>query len=286
MYLKRCFVLSLIGLSVSLVGCSSGLTPKQAVKDAFNAYDADARRKAVTYLSSADWGGEPPYLKIYRLMLTDEDPTVRASALRAIARHGLPSDVPGVLPNTTHNEKLVRWEATRALQRIHHPAAAEVLIKILSEEESADVRSAAANALAQYPQTRVFHALLGALKDEDFAVIKESASSLAILTGQDFGRDGTRWLEWSKQAENLFADKQIYYYPEYVKEPGFVDSVQFWKPKGLTYTGPKQPRGIGELDIEPSPAEPQATPSPTEPQPTPPSENQPESPTPQPQPQP
>jgi len=71
--------------------------PSDVARDAFDVYDADKRRRAINQLSTADWGGEPPYLKTYRLLLDDPDATVRAAAVSALGRHGTVNDVPRLI---------------------------------------------------------------------------------------------------------------------------------------------------------------------------------------------
>ena len=222
-------------------------SPLEVANDAFNPYDPDQRRRAINLLSNASWGGAEPYMKVYRLMLTpgsaDEDSTVRAAALRALGRHGTAEDVKLVTPWLISSEpRFVRFEAATALQRLHAPTAIEPLINALRSDEAADVRASAANALAQYPEPRVFQALVGALHDEDFAVVTESVASLELLTGRKFGEDGAQWLAWSEQTQNLFAHGSVYYYPQYVKPPSFLDTLQFWKE--AEKVEPRQPTGL------------------------------------------
>ncbi|MDH3585082.1 MAG: hypothetical protein OER86_12790, partial [Phycisphaerae bacterium] len=59
-------------------------TPAQVARDLFNMHDADRRRRAINLLSTAPFGGEPPYVKAYRELVTDPDRTVRAACLRAL----------------------------------------------------------------------------------------------------------------------------------------------------------------------------------------------------------
>ena len=226
-------------------------TPSEAARDAFNPYDADQRRKAINLLSNAPFGGEEPYLKAYRLMLTpgmaDEDPTVRAAALRALGRHGLPEDVKLIIPYLSPQQpKFVRLEAATALQRLHAGQAIDPLIASLRDDEAAEVRIAAADALAQYPDPRVFQALVGALHDTDYAVVTQAVHSLELLTGRKFGEDGAQWLAWADQTDQLFAESGEYYYPQYIKPPSLLDRMQFWKkPKKVE---PRQPKGLTSGD--------------------------------------
>jgi hypothetical protein len=217
-------------------------SPSKVARDAFNVYDPDTRRRAVNLLSTADWGDEAPYLRTYRLLIDDPDPTVRAACLSALARHGEVEDVTLILPNLQHDDPLVRWEAAKALQRLHREDAVDPLIRRLVNDESVDVRMAAANALAQYHHRRVFDALIGALNDENYGVVREAQRSLATMTGQELGDRGSAWLSWAETTNNLFADAQPYHYPQFVRPPGVLDKMQFWK--GPPTVEPKAPRGL------------------------------------------
>jgi hypothetical protein len=215
-------------------------SPGDVARDAFNVYDPDKRRRSINQLSNAPWGGEAPYLRTYRLLVNDPDPTVRAASLRAIGNHGGTEDVPAITSYLTDKTSFVRWEAAMALQRIHHASAIDPLIKTLREDDDSDVRVAVANALAQYPDSRVFQALVGALNDDDFAVQQEAHKSLSLLTAQDFGIDGAAWLAWGNGAKDLFAQQQTYYYPQFDRPPTFLETMQFWK--GRKQIIPTEPR--------------------------------------------
>ncbi|MBI1369356.1 MAG: hypothetical protein GC162_11975 [Planctomycetes bacterium] len=231
-------------------GIFAGLMPPKpadVARDAFNVTDPDKRRRSVNLLSNAPFGGEAPYLKTYRLLVDDPDPTVRAACLRALGKHGQISDVPAILPYLKDKTSFVRWEAAKALQRLHSPDAVDPLLTTLHEDDDPDVRTAAANALGQYPEPRVFAALIGALQDEDFTVVTEVVHSLEVLTGQDYGEDGAQWLSWSQhQDKHLFAGQEAYYYPQFVRPPTIWDKIKFWKSRKVVV--PTQPTGIEQAN--------------------------------------
>ena len=248
-----------------LAGCTSGggesdnifadflpPTPSETARQAFNVYDADKRRQSLNLLSNAPWGGEAPYLRTYRLLVNDPDPTVRAAALRALGRHGGIEDLPAIQPYLSDRTAFVRWEAAMAMQRLHHPTSIDPLIKAVRDDEDADVRQAAANALAQYPEPKVFQALVGALNDDDFGVVEEAEHSLQTLTGQELGQDGAAWLAWAENRQDLFAQQQTYFYPQFEKPLTFGDRVKFWKQRKDIV--PREPRDteVAVDTIEPS----------------------------------
>lgn len=227
-------------------------TPTEAAVGMFNVYDADVRRRSIGLIASSDFGGEPPYLRGYRLLIDDPDPTVRAACINALGRHGETADVSIILPYLADRNELVRWQAAIALQRLHRPDAVSALIAVLSEDTSTDVRMAAANALGQYPERRVFDALVGALSDTDYGVIREANQSLQTLTGESFEDRGSVWLTWAEEQENLFANQQPYYFPQYQPNPGIMDRLMFRDAKRPEQ---QQPRGIeplGPADNQPA----------------------------------
>jgi HEAT repeat protein len=230
-------------------------TPAQAARDAFNIYDPDTRRRAVQFLAAAPFGGEDAYVRTYRLLIDDADPTVRAACANALGLHGAPEDAALLIPLLSDRVSFVRWEAAQALQRIHNPAAIDPLLRVLRnpDEEDPDVRMAVATALGQYPTPAVFDALLGVLNDRDFAVVKAASQSLATLTGQDLGYDGYDWIDWAKNHRtDLFAHQQPYTYLPYVKPPTFIQKMKFWKDRPVAQ--PQAPAGLEAAAAQPNAA--------------------------------
>lgn len=247
----------LITLTAVLAGCNGGglnnpfenvaesifpPSPSEVARDAFNIYSPDRRRRAVNLLATAPWGGEEAYLRTYRLLVDDPDPTVRAACLRALARHGQPEDVTIITPYLRDQTSFVRWEAANALERLHHPHAIDRLLPVLRDDEDRDVRMAAARALGQYPERRVFEALVGALTDREYAVVRQAQRSLRLLTGEDLGDRASAWLEWSDAQDDLFANQRPYHYREFIRRPGMLDYLQVWRVHPTAE--PRQPAGL------------------------------------------
>jgi len=227
--------------------------PGQVAREAFNLYDADKRRRAVNLLSAAKFGGEEPYVQMYRKLLFDQDATVRAACVKALGLHGEPSDVPEMLPLLVDNAPFVRWETAKALQRLHHPDAVGPLMDAAAKDEDGDVRMSAAYALGQYPQTPVFNVLVGALTDTDFGVRVSAARSLHLLTGQDLGSDGAAWIRWSRDnPKTLFSQQMAYTWEPYVKPRGFFSKLKFWEDDAPPQ--PQPPRGLNAAAPQPAPA--------------------------------
>lgn len=222
--------------------------PSDLARDLFRVDSPDKRRRALNLLTDADWGGEPPYLRAYRLLgAEDPDPTVRAAALRALGKFGSVDDVAMIKASLKDANKVVRWEAAVALQRIHREDAAEALIQAMRDDTDTDVKTACANALGQYAKPEVFQSLVGALSDRDYTVATEAAKSLNTLTGQDFGTDGSKWLAFADKNEKLFEGQKNYFYPQYRRDRTMMEKAMFWKkaPKPLVET---QPTGLNTAE--------------------------------------
>lgn len=205
-------------------------TPSQEARNVFNVYDPDVRRRALNNLSASPFGGEEPYVRLYRLLIDDPDPTVRTAAVKALGLHGEVKDVPLMTIRLVDTADMVRWEAAKSLQKIHNPEAIKPLITVMNKDSDPDVRMACADALGQYAQPEVFSALVAALDDARFGVALAAQKSLTILTGQQLGGEGSDWLTYREQnTSNLFANQKTYTWQPYTQPRGFVSKMQFWK---------------------------------------------------------
>ena len=257
----RLFALSLLAVAC-LGGCASdggfnydmvyeGLfgdepppSPTQAVAMMFDREDADARRKGITWLAASPFGGEEEYLKSYRLFITDPDANVRASTAKALGAHGTVGDAMLLVLLLSDEDSLVRWQAADALRKVHNPQAIPALVQRLDPdvEEDADTRTAAAQALGQYPDRVVFTRMVFGLTDRSYSVVNAARLSLIQLTGHDAGLDPRDWSDWSARSTDLFQGQTAYTYETYQPTRDWFDTyVTFWnneagekKPKGLT----------------------------------------------------
>jgi hypothetical protein len=243
---KRGVVLGLAGLAIGCsVGCQRGggdnaltdllepftmPTPGEAARDAFNVFDADRRRRAVSLIHASPFGGEDPYLRMYRLLLDDRDATVRASVAAALGEHGQAEDAARLIPLLRDGDGFVRWQAARALQKVHSPAAVDPLIEVATDDPDADARAAAAYALGQFDDPDAFDALVSALLDADYGVAANARTALAMMTGAELGDEPAAWLAWAEDRRgDLFAERQRYGYRPYVPPPSLVERLAFWR---------------------------------------------------------
>jgi hypothetical protein len=225
-------------------------TPTQAAVMMVDQHNPDQRREGVTWIANSPFGGADPYMRQYRLMVEIErDPTALAAAIRAIARHGEPEDALLIRPHLTHPNRHVRWEAARGLQRLHNPAVVTDLLAVLrNEQEQSDVRVAAAHALGQYPQDRVFQALISALNARELSINQTAEQSLAVLTGQDLGNDPADWLEWygSVRPAERFSNQREYRFATYTRDETLFERIAFWQT--VQFEQPAPPAGLRPQD--------------------------------------
>ena len=99
----------------------------------------------------------------------------------------------------------MRLEAAKALANLPDPAAADPLVKLVSNaDEDRDVRVAAAQALNHYKKLEVARALTSRLNERDFSVAWQARRSLRRLTGKDFRYNEAAWLEYIAGPEKPF----------------------------------------------------------------------------------
>lgn len=228
----------------SLGDAITPVTPVEAARMMMDPYDPDNRRKGTVLISNSPFGGADAYLSVYRdYVVNERDPLVRSAAICALGRHGKPSDAPPIAACLVVEHEQVRWEAAKALQRLHNPAVVTDLLRTVRDPlRQPDTRVAAAIALGQYPQDRVFHGLVGALDATPLALNLAAEDSLHILTGKDFGIDSNAWLRWYASAATPFADGVDYFYPTYQRKETWLEKLAFWS--STTYEQPAKPAGL------------------------------------------
>lgn len=226
----------------SVLAIVTGPSPQEAAAWMIDAYDADKRYRGTLLIANAPWGGGPEYLSVYRaklnpdmthesgLSLYDDDALGRAAAVRGLALHGSPEDVPLILTQLASENEHLRWECARALQRLHNPIAIRPLLTQLDQDEepNPDIRAGAATALGQYAERRVLDGLFAALNDPDLAVNSAARNALNTLTGQDLGFNRKEWVVWATDNQNPFAGRTEYQYPIYHRDPNLIEMVVPW----------------------------------------------------------
>ena len=208
-------------------------SPTEAAQMMLDPHNPDARREGTNWIGNAPFGGAPVYVSTYRDYVEHEEhELVLVEAIRALARHGSPEDAPLIAKHLTHSNEQVRWQAARGLQRLHNPVVVNALLdRLRDEQEEPDVRIAAAVAVGQYAQDRVFQALVAALLSRHLAINAAARESLQTLTSQDFGFESRDWMAWYNQQGEPFAGRQDYLYPTYQRDYSWIEKLVLWSPK-------------------------------------------------------
>ena len=229
-------------------------SPQQAVAWAVDPFDADKRYRGLLLISNAAFGGDSLYVRMYEQAATDGDAGVRAMAIRALGRHGGPDNAPLIISLLGDDSELVRWEASRALQRIYAPQSVPALIERVNaeREQSVQVRESAAVALGQYPEPRVMQALFSALNDRRLSVNMAAHRSLNILTGEDHGLGARDWIRWYNDSRDPFANRREFEYPVFQRSSEWWEHITPWSSPPNEVAGrpagapPFEPRRVGD----------------------------------------
>jgi len=201
---------------------------KEVLKDAVTSTDADARRTSLEEM--AKW--KNPDDKLIELvgltLLGDGEPLVRAQAALTLGAWKNPGGVvflskgltgnmektpmtregkPLVTPqqHVADTSKLVRTDCARALGEIPAEEAVKPLVDGLRFDPEADVRSAAAQALAAHRSVSAANGLVFGLSDGGVAVAESSRTSLGYLTGRDLGDDPAAWSKFLAESKDPLA---------------------------------------------------------------------------------
>ena len=181
----------------------TGNTP---VKSALQMEDIDSpddRRQGINNLAKREFARRDPYTTRYRqIAANDENPQVRAAAIRALNLSRDASATPLFVKALGDENALVRLEAVKALGNLPDPDAVDPLVRIVRSDENKDVRIAAADALKHYKTLEVARVLIPLLGEQDFGVAWHARRSLRKLTGRDFAYDEAAWLALISGPEN------------------------------------------------------------------------------------
>jgi len=101
----------------------------------------------------------------------------------------------------SHEHATVRWDSAYSLGKIGDPHAVEALI-ISLKDENQTVVSNAIDALGKIKDRSAIEPLIYILKREELQLRHHAFSALKNITGQDFGVDFNKWLEWWKDRLN------------------------------------------------------------------------------------
>jgi hypothetical protein len=173
-------------------------TPEEMASRLFDEKDPDARREGIEMLSRKSWALDEPYLKRFATLTqpaNESDPNVRAVAVRTLGRASDRKYMREIISALDDPAVVVRWDAAVVLTEMPSEKATRKLEWLAINDDSVDVRAAAAKALRHYREDEVYRTLLRCLADEDFLVRCEARDSLVFMTGQDRGYDPVAWVD-------------------------------------------------------------------------------------------
>jgi HEAT repeat protein len=181
-------------------------TPRDAAVKMEDTYFPDERREGINELVNRDFGKREPYTKRYdQIAQSDPDWLVRATAIRALNRSRDRSATPTFIKALDDKNDQVRLEACKALIHMPDDAAEPGLVRIVeNDQESRDVRIAAAEALEHYRSLEVARALTNTLAGRDFGIAWQAHQTLVVITGRDLDYDEAAWLAYLTGPEKPF----------------------------------------------------------------------------------
>ncbi len=206
--MKRCLaLLSFLSLAWLLTaGCGKSIESweKQIVSEK----SADQRREAILELMETDRRKSDEAVRLLAMIAReDEEPTVRSTAVQALARTDNPKAVEPLAEVLTEDtDSQVRIDAAVALEKVRGPEALRPLLARLRDDPEDQVRTACARTLGEYQYAGVVRVLSTAMLAEEFSVVFEARKSLEKLTGQSF-QSGRAWHDWLEENGDPFEGK-------------------------------------------------------------------------------
>jgi len=130
-------------------------------------------------------------------ILSERQQALRHSAAAALAQIGDPRATPHLIEvlegtaSPTFQESVIE-----ALAAIGDPRATAPILRLLADSFDRQVRERAAEALGQIGDAAAIGPLIEAVRTDAKPVRRQAAEALWRITGQDYGTNGDRWLEW------------------------------------------------------------------------------------------
>jgi HEAT repeat protein len=132
---------------------------------------------------------------LVHVALYDRDKKVREYAAWVLASVDGRRAVESLDKAFKSDDVVVRKNAVEAMEKIRFPGTVNTMIAALKDDDP-EVREVAARALGEVRNPRTVAPLIDALRDDDQRVRGQIASSLKLITLQDFGEDPDAWAQW------------------------------------------------------------------------------------------
>ena len=155
----------------------------------------DQLRRAIFGLTRYDYGRKAPYTEAYAEFAGNSPSVlVRVTATRALNISRDEASRPLFIKLLKDPSPLVRLEAAKALAHLPSDDAAGPLLAVAQDDQqSADVRVAALDALRHYNNAQIKQSLTNLLTADNFSLAWQARRSLVTITQQDHGFDVDAW---------------------------------------------------------------------------------------------
>jgi HEAT repeat protein len=187
-------------LLILLVALTAGCASLPAEIEELHSSDQEDRIDAAISLAGRFTDRDPDVLaakeevaRELRRLLDDRSALVRQVAVDSLATIEGKAASSALVDRLRDKDPWVRYAAARQLGALEARTAAELLADLLRRDESADVRRAAAQALAKIKARGALRELYLALQDDTPSVRYQAYVALRAITGEDHGEDPRAW---------------------------------------------------------------------------------------------
>ncbi len=199
-----------ICLAIACSGCGTpGPTTGQKFRDLFgmssvndeinglSSDDAAVRRWSIQRLAARGRIDLAPDIVLLASRKLEESPDVRAAAAAAMKQMGSRESAPFLARNLDDPNLFVRRQIIDALGSVGSPREAPDLMQMVSSaNQPADMRCAAARAVAQIDAENAVPGLIDNLEDSDRGVAAAVHDALVQISRTDMGLKKARWQQW------------------------------------------------------------------------------------------
>jgi len=155
--------------------------------------DPHVREAAIDSLAAVNANEAPRITQL----LKDEQENVRVAAIKFLNGRKDTATIQDIREAFTKDKSgNVRAIAARTIGEMKDTAAVDALMIAVIEDPDNFVREECAASLGAIRDSKALPALIEALKDDYKDIQLKAASSLKEMTGQDFGKDYEKWLNW------------------------------------------------------------------------------------------
>jgi HEAT repeat protein len=163
---------------------------------ALNDPDPEIRAFSANLLQHSKNPSVIPYLEA---KLTDENASVRKSALTALGGLSAVETIPAIVLVLDDEDDFTRCQAAYVLGVLKDEQAVYPLVQLLEKDPYAVARQTAANSLGEIGDKHAVPPLINSLNDKNVLVRSASLVALNRITGAGLGPQKQTWADWWKQ---------------------------------------------------------------------------------------